>query len=124
MISRINRIGLAAAAAIAFGAMGQSTSSALPVDTSLAALAANDSAVEQVARRKVRHFRYRYARPYGAPRYYAYGPSHYYYGAPYGYWGGGYSGPYYRPYGYWGPRYYRRPAITFSFGFGPSRGWW
>ncbi len=62
-------------------------------------------ATEQATDFSSRHRRWhrvRYARPYYRP--YAYRP----YYAP---------RPYYSPYGYYGNPYYRRPGVSFGFGF-------
>jgi hypothetical protein len=70
--------------------------------------------VQEVGRRYYRGRRY--VKPY-AYRYRPYGYG--YYGRPYGY--GYYGRPYYRPYAYYGgygyPYGWRRPGISFGFGF-------
>jgi hypothetical protein len=110
----------AAVMATAFGLLGSSGAAAMPVDTRLAARAAEDSNVQQVWYYRRAYWGYGYARPYWRPRYYGYAPAYYGYPRYYPYYA-------YRPAYYYGyPRYSYwgyRPGITISFGFGPRWGW-
>jgi hypothetical protein len=141
MISLAKHAAFAAVLGTAVGMLGSSGAAAMPVDTRLAARAAEESDLQQVQYRRYGYagygyrryayggygyrrpfVRYGYVRPYWRPRYYGYAPA-YYAPAYYSYAPAYYS---YAPAYYYGyPRYgfFGGPRFSISFGFGPRWGW-